>query len=1056
MKNLKKVLSLVLALAMALSLMTVAFAKDASDYTDYGTITNKEAVDVLTALEVIDGMGNNTFQPTGNVTRAQMAKMITIICLGNVDPTAFLGTQTDLKDINGHWAEAYIKYCYSQGIISGRGNGVFDPNANVTSAEASKMLLTAIGYNAKVQGYTGPQWAINVTRDAQLKGFYKDVSVPSNKALTRDEAAQMIWNAVQAQTVRQSKSLNTETGVVTISYVDETYTVAGGGVRAESLLHKTFGAVTQVAYMTGVSYDSVKGQYGYTFDIDGDVFTTYATPDISAEPDALTAARQTGLKSATDYSALFGQKVSIVYKDDASESYPVYGIYSEADVIVEGTIGDIADADGAATIAAADKSIKVGDTKYNLSDEAQHISVYDFNDTTGTDNNNDGISDKEATVLSTPGLVNGTVKDYQKFAAIDNNDDGKIDMLVVYPVAVAKVTYVGTASVTIGGVSMAYDKDNNYYTVTAGNNNIPNGNYDLPKLAKGDFVAVTSDVVTDKNGSAAVLETVQGKVTALDSANGKVQVDGTWYPYLTADPTINSTYKFQICNGYLVDAELIDSASKDILYVIKGDNGSNLSNMKLQVMFTDGRIEVIEVKKVDGNATTTAPTGANVEVLYTYTKNSDGTYDIKKVSDANLAGYDDFDTVAKNDTPNNYEYTAATSTDYAKLGGKAIADDAVVFVKSGTGSDAKYSVISGATLKTYKDTDTNANVDMLLGASNGQSSVKVATMSVGAAFGLTSTYAYITSDPYKTVEDNVEYANYTAWTANGSITVKDETTSVAKGDIVNLTANSDGSYKSASITSNLGGAEDTLAMLPVAITGYNGTDSTITLAKQDGSLIADAKLFDSKTQFIYVNTKDKTGLEGGEIALAEKQDNGSYIMNAYAIFTVNGSNGLKEIKAIVFDVNNDLDNQGAAGYTINWTGGVPAITTPWDSTGSGAAIDSIKWTVGGVEVTASGNYYAVEGEKIVATVTMSTDALTVNSTCTLVGGTGATAAIKTAPTFATTGGTAADDAAASATTTTVTLTKDTGATTTTATGGVFTFTWVAGGSNTYTVTGTNS
>ena len=78
MKNLKKVLSLVLALAMALSLMTAAFAKEASDYTDYGTITNKEAVEVLTALEVIDGMGDS-FQPNGNVTRAQMAKMITII-----------------------------------------------------------------------------------------------------------------------------------------------------------------------------------------------------------------------------------------------------------------------------------------------------------------------------------------------------------------------------------------------------------------------------------------------------------------------------------------------------------------------------------------------------------------------------------------------------------------------------------------------------------------------------------------------------------------------------------------------------------------------------------------------------------------------------------------------------------------------------------------------------------------------------------------------------------------------------------------------------------------
>ena len=110
MRNLKKILALVLALVMSMSLVSIAGATDFSDDAD---IDYQEAVEVMTALEIIDGVGNNTFNPNGNVTRAQMAKMITIICLGNVDPSAFLGTTTDLTDINGHWAEAYIKYCYS-------------------------------------------------------------------------------------------------------------------------------------------------------------------------------------------------------------------------------------------------------------------------------------------------------------------------------------------------------------------------------------------------------------------------------------------------------------------------------------------------------------------------------------------------------------------------------------------------------------------------------------------------------------------------------------------------------------------------------------------------------------------------------------------------------------------------------------------------------------------------------------------------------------------------------------------------------------------------------
>ena len=175
MKNLKKVLSLVLALAMALSLMTVAFATDAKDFADGDKITNTEAVSVLSALNVINGKSNNLFDPAGTVTRAEMAKMITIIALGDVDVSAFKGTKTNLKDATG-WAEAYVKYCYSQGVISGRGNGIFDPNANVTASEAAKMLLVAIGYNAKVQVYEGANWAINVTRDAQISGFFKDLT----------------------------------------------------------------------------------------------------------------------------------------------------------------------------------------------------------------------------------------------------------------------------------------------------------------------------------------------------------------------------------------------------------------------------------------------------------------------------------------------------------------------------------------------------------------------------------------------------------------------------------------------------------------------------------------------------------------------------------------------------------------------------------------------------------------------------------------------------------------------------------------------------------------
>ncbi len=238
----KKLLALVLALVMSMSLVTISNAA----FSDADKISHDEAVDVLNTLGVINGMPDGSYNPAGNVTRAEMAKMISIIMLGDVDASAFVGTATGLTDIKGHWAEGYIQYCYSQGIIAGRGDGTFAPNANVTTVEAAKMLLGAIGYNATVQGYTGADWAINVTRDAQVSGFFEDLKgLGSAKALNRDEAAQMIYNAVVADLIVKTPVLNVTTGTLQYEYRPDP---------AKSLLTETFGAVKVEGYVVANEY----------------------------------------------------------------------------------------------------------------------------------------------------------------------------------------------------------------------------------------------------------------------------------------------------------------------------------------------------------------------------------------------------------------------------------------------------------------------------------------------------------------------------------------------------------------------------------------------------------------------------------------------------------------------------------------------------------------------------------------------------------------------------------------------------------------------------------
>ena len=121
---------------------------------------------MLADLGVINGFTDGSYRPTETVTRAQMAKMIDAVCTGDDDASGFVGTTTALKDINqAPWAEGYIKYCYSLGIIGGFPDNTFRPNEPVTVAQAAKMLLVALGYDSNE--YVGASWSINTMRDAK-------------------------------------------------------------------------------------------------------------------------------------------------------------------------------------------------------------------------------------------------------------------------------------------------------------------------------------------------------------------------------------------------------------------------------------------------------------------------------------------------------------------------------------------------------------------------------------------------------------------------------------------------------------------------------------------------------------------------------------------------------------------------------------------------------------------------------------------------------------------------------------------------------------------------
>ena len=149
MRNLKRALSLGLASVMVIGMMaTGAGAVSYNDLTDKDEIVNKEAVQMLVELGVINGKDDGSYDPTGIVTRAEMAKMICVVLNGGKDPSLGSATTNTYTDTASHWAKNYIEYCTTLGIIAGKGDGTFDPEGDVTVAEAAKMVLVALGYNA--------------------------------------------------------------------------------------------------------------------------------------------------------------------------------------------------------------------------------------------------------------------------------------------------------------------------------------------------------------------------------------------------------------------------------------------------------------------------------------------------------------------------------------------------------------------------------------------------------------------------------------------------------------------------------------------------------------------------------------------------------------------------------------------------------------------------------------------------------------------------------------------------------------------------------------------
>ena len=843
MRNFKKVLSLVLCMAMMLSVMVVGAG---AAFKDQSKIVNDEAVDMCSALNIINGYTDGSFKPEGNITRAEACKMICIALNGGEEPTLGTSAKASFTDTKGHWAEGYIESCVAQGIVAGIGGGKFNPNGNVTGTQFAKMLLIALGYNADTQGYVGAPWEVKVNVDASAKGLYVDLAgMDPAKALIRDNAAQMVWNALNAYEVEYKYNLVTENGQLVSKLVLQDKVVGSNNDKI-TLLEDKYESMTKIGQMTELDWNSTDKEYVYTI---GDY----------------------DFQSTQDFTDLFGMNVKVVYTvNKKTNDITVFGIVpKDSKVLATGIIDDIEYSDS--------KEIKVDGTKYKTDDAASGLQALAFN------------GDKIALFTGTKYDVNSTLKPFYTASVIDNDNDGKVDLIVYLPVYAAQVNSVGTKQISVK------------YLDGSTTANFKFEDEDIYKgVAKDDYVVVTKgDNTYDGTNIVTKMDSVAGKVTAL--RDGKVQIDGTWYTNLsTTTFRQDGTYTFYVIGSFVCYADQKGAAAlTDVLYVDKVGKDTSLST-QAKVYFYDGTsatITIDDVYEADGDTAATLTPG-----LYTYTE-SKGEYDLTKigtytngtVTDENLLGYDAVSTVTG--------ISKATDNVYGKLNNTyAFADDAVVFLKYKDDGADKVKVVSGAVARSYNTAITATSGYALYDTVNGTDKVVVALVVTNGdepnAKGVSGNYAYVVDKPFTTKIDGTKVVGYPVWDGKQNITLYEEanTASATKGDFITFDNLGDANVDNVAIAKNGSFPLTTAAVKGIdgdTFTIYNDTTNTYIITKD--------------TTILYVDADEVEGAETGALQTAAESSAGVGINNIkFVIDEQDGTAPAYKLDLLVIEINNEF------------------------------------------------------------------------------------------------------------------------------------------------------
>ena len=740
----KKFLSLVLALVMTMSLVTVSAG--AKDFTDNSKINYKEAVDVMSAAKVIDGYAEGDFRPANTLTRGAAAKIICNLILGPTTAEALVADAAPYSDVPAtNTFAGYIAYCAKEGIISGYADGTFRPAATLSGYAFMKMLLGALGYDATAEGYTGNNWSIQVAKRALsanvdladgLNGDFNGV-----KAVTREEACLYAFNTLKATMVEYENSNSVTVNGITFTNKStakdmKNDTKTDGNIKGDGLMQfaeKYFSDLKGTPATDDLGHPSTKWMWKK------DKIGTYANE--ADETYTLTGTYEIG--TGKDYASLLA-----VLKDEDFTDNKDLKLAKDVDVYVNGAAVKTTEAE--AVVKALMNDAKGGTT----------VELY-YND------DNKDVVDC-VTILN---YSIGQIKDVSTKLTKDQKDDG----------ATSKIKVEGK-----------WYLDNDVV------------GFDSKTYVEDAYVLYILKSTTEMSASQIAAE-ITGKVTAIKGSD-KATIDGTQYKYVKNAVTIDvdDEGSFYLNVAGQIAATDTDSKSDNyaFIYNLKKDtnkvnsDGVLADTITAYYVTTDGTkasaVVDADVETASGEKTFYyADTKTEVEsgVVIAFSINSDGELvletekdtienNVTKTIDKTHAAGTDSDTQFIFAYADGSKFKTSTATGYKNVSVKGQqvctvtnkdGDYLYVFVgvKNGTlSSDVQYAVVTdGKASKTKDGKDTFYSYDAII---NGEESTL--TFKTSTDPKLTKGAAYAFELDGKNVKDNkvtqLNFAQVTAGTKN--------------------------------------------------------------------------------------------------------------------------------------------------------------------------------------------------------------------------------------------------------------------------------------------------